>query len=227
MSEVPKPVRIWDLPTRLFHWALALSVVASIASAKIGGAAMVWHFRLGYVALGLILFRLVWGLVGGHWSRFSTFVTSPVTVWRYLRAGGSASSHRLDIGHNPLGAWSVLTMLALLAFQVATGLVADDEIANLGPLNRLVSSETALLATSWHRGVGEKVLIGLLVLHVAAIAYHRLRKGQDLVRPMWTGDKTLPADTPASADGWPQRLKALVIAAVAAAVVAWIVRLGA
>ena len=226
MSEAVKPVRIWDLPTRLFHWALALSVVASIASAKIGGAAMVWHFRLGYLALGLILFRLVWGLVGGHWSRFSTFVASPVTVWRYLRTGGGASAQRLDIGHNPLGAWSVLAMLALLAFQVATGLVADDEIANLGPLNRLVSSETALLATSWHRGVGEKVLIGLLVLHVAAITYHRFRKGQDLVRPMWTGDKTLPADTPASADGWPHRLKALVIAGAAAAVVAWVIRLG-
>lgn len=225
MTEAAKPVRIWDLPTRMFHWLLALSVVASIASAKIGGAAMVWHFRLGYLALGLILFRLAWGLVGGHWSRFSSFLSSPVTVWRYLRAG-AGSPERLDIGHNPLGAWSVLALLGLLSLQVATGLVADDEIANLGPLNRLVSSETALLATSWHRGVGEKVLIALVALHVAAIAYYRFRKGQDLVRPMWTGDKTLPAGTPASADGWPHRLKALVIAVAAAAIVVWIIRLG-
>ena len=135
MTEAAEPVRIWDLPTRMFHWLLALSVVASIASAKIGGAAMGWHFRLGYLALGLILFRLAWGLVGGHWSRFSSFVSSPVTVWRYLRAD-AGSRERLDIGHNPLGAWSVLAMLCWLALQATTGLMSDDEIAFTGPLSR-------------------------------------------------------------------------------------------
>lgn len=225
MPEVHNPVRIWDLPTRLFHWALALSVVASFVTAKLGGGAMVWHFRLGFLALGLIVFRLVWGFVGGRWSRFGSFVRSPVTVWRYLR-GGSGGPAGLDVGHNPLGGWSVLALLAVLGLQVATGLVADDEIANLGPLNRFVSTETALLATSWHRGVGEKLLIVLVLLHIAAIVFYRVRRGLDLTRPMWTGDKLLPSHTPASADGAAQRLRALVLALAVAALVAWVVRLG-
>ena len=228
MPEVHNPVRIWDLPTRLFHWALALSVVASFVTAKLGGGAMVWHFRLGFLALGLIVFRLVWGFVGGRWSRFGSFVRSPVTVWRYLRGGSAdaAGPAGQEVGHNPLGGWSVLALLAVLGLQVATGLVADDEIANLGPLNRFVSTETALLATSWHRGVGEKLLIALVLLHVAAIVFYRVRRGLDLTRPMWTGDKLLPSDTPASADGAAQRLRALVLALAVAALVAWVVRLG-
>lgn len=228
MPEVHNPVRIWDLPTRLFHWALALSVVASFVTAKVGGGAMVWHFRLGFLALGLIVFRLVWGFVGGRWSRFRSFVRSPVTVWRYLRGGSAdaAGPGGQEVGHNPLGGWSVLALLAVLGLQVATGLVADDEIANLGPLNRFVSTETALLATSWHRGVGEKLLIGLVLLHIAAIVFYRVRRGLDLTRPMWTGDKLLPSQTPASADGAAQRLRALVLALAVAALVAWVVRLG-
>lgn len=225
MPEVHKPVRIWDLPTRLFHWALALSILGSFVTAEVGGGAMVWHFRLGFLALGLILFRLVWGFVGGRWSRFVSFVRSPVTVWRYLR-GRAGGQEGLDVGHNPLGGWSVLALLAVLGLQVATGLVADDEIANLGPLNRFVSTEMALLATSWHRGVGEKLLIGLVLLHIAAIVFYRVRKGQDLVRPMWTGDKVLPLHTPATADGFAHRLGALVLALAVAALVAWVVRLG-
>lgn len=225
MSEAHKPVRIWDLPTRLFHWALVLSIVGSFVTAKVGGGAMVWHFRLGFLALGLIIFRLAWGFVGGRWSRFGSFVRSPVTVWRYLR-GGSGGPTDLDVGHNPLGGWSVLALLGVLTLQVSTGLVADDEIANLGPLNRFVSTEMALLATSWHRGTGEQLLIALVLLHIAAIVFYRVRRGLDLTRPMWTGDKLLPSRTPASADGVAHRVGALVLALAVAALVAWVVRLG-
>jgi hypothetical protein len=84
-----------------------------------------------------------------------------------------------------------------------------------------------LLATSWHRGVGEKLLIGLVLVHIAAIVFYRVRRGLDLTRPMWTGDKLLPLNTPASADGATQRLRALVLALAVAALVAWLVRLGA
>ena len=86
------PVRVWDLPTRLFHWLLALAVVGSVVSAKIGGGAMVWHFRFGYVVLILIGFRVLWGLVGGRWSRFASFIYSPATLWRYLRGQGAAAA---------------------------------------------------------------------------------------------------------------------------------------
>jgi cytochrome b len=226
MTEAAKPVRIWDLPTRLFHWVLALSVVGSIVTAKIGGNVMLWHFRLGYLAMGLLLFRIVWGLVGGRWSRFRSFVYGPGRVWAYLR-GERAPGGQDDVGHSPLGALSVWALLGLLIFQVATGLVADDEIANVGPLNRFVSEHVAHLFTGWHKEVGETVLIALLVLHVLAVLFYRFARRQDLITPMITGDKPLPAHTPASADGWRHRLGAVVLAVAVAALVSWVVQLGA
>ena len=111
----------------------------------------------------------------------------------------------------------------MLAVQVATGLVADDEIATVGPLNRHVSTATGLLATSWHKQWGQWLVIGLASLHVAAIAWYLWRRKTNLVRPMVWGDKALPEGTPASADGAAERLLALVLASACAAVVAWIV----
>ena len=220
-----RAVRVWDLPTRLFHWVLALAVVGSVVTAKIGGNATVWHFRLGYLVLGLLLFRLVWGVVGGHWSRFATFVRGPGTVLRYLR-GQTRPGEHLDVGHNPLGAGSVLALLTILAVQVGTGLIADDEIASVGPLNRFVDTATGLAATGWHKTGGQWIIIGLVVLHIAAIVFYKVRHGKDLVGPMVRGDKQLAEDAPASADDMRTRLKAVVIIAVIAAAVAFVVRLG-
>lgn len=217
-------VRVWDLPTRLFHWALAVSVVASVVSAKIGGNAMVWHFRFGYVVLTLVAFRLLWGFAGGHWSRFAAFVPTPGRVVRYLR-GTPAPGEHFDAGHNPLGALSVFALLAVLAAQVGTGLVADDEIASVGPLNRFVAIETALAATAYHKNVGQWLLIGLVVLHVAAIVVYELRRRR-LVAAMVHGRKTLPPSVPASADTLATRLFAAVLLAGCAVVVRWLVTLG-
>ncbi len=217
-------VRVWDLPTRLFHWTLALSVTGSVISAKIGGDAMLWHFRLGYLAFGLITFRLLWGFFGGRWSRFASFVYAPRTLWRYLR-GQVHPQERLDVGHSPLAALSVFGLLALLALQVATGLVADDEIANTGPLNRLVSGATALSATAWHKAWGQWTIVTLVALHLAAVAFYTWR-GRALVRAMVDGDKLLPADTPASTDTPARRALALVLLALSAGLVTWVVRLG-
>lgn len=223
-SGEPRPVRVWDLPTRLFHWTLAVAVLAQIVTGKIGGNAITWHFRIGYVVMALLAFRIVWGLVGGHWSRFVRFVYGPATVLRYLR-GQARSDEHLDVGHSPLGAFSVFALLLLLAVQVGTGLVADDEIANQGPLNRFVASATALSATHWHKEYGQVVLIVLVLLHVAAIVYYRT-KGKNLVQPMLTGDKLLPPGVPASRDGAGARVAALVVMAGCAAAVTWIVRIG-
>lgn len=217
-------LRVWDLPTRVFHWSLTLAVVAAVVSAKVGGNAMTWHFRLGYVVLTLVAFRVLWGLVGGRWSRFASFVYGPATVLRYLRGRVQPGEH-LDVGHNPLGSFSVFALLALLALQVGTGLVADDEIASVGPLNAFVSSDSALLATGWHKTWGQWALLALVALHLAAIVFYRLRHGKDLVRPMLTGDKRLPAGTPASADGRSQRAMALVLAVICASAVAWLVQI--
>lgn len=220
-----QPVRVWDLPTRLFHWLLAAALVGSVASAKIGGAAMSWHFRFGYLVLGLLVFRVLWGLVGGRWSRFASFVYAPGTLVRYLRGQARPGEH-LDVGHSPPGALSVFALLAIVAVQVGTGLVADDEIANLGPLNRFVSGATALEATAWHKGWGQWLVIGLAALHVAAVLVYLFVKRRNLIGPMLLGDKALPAGTPASADGLVQRLAAVALAALAGGVVAWVISLG-
>jgi cytochrome b len=224
MSADSVPTRVWDLPTRLFHWLLAAAVIGCVVTAKVGGGAMVWHTRLGLCVLALLVFRLAWGFVGGHWSRFARFVYAPGTLLRYLR-GEVQPGERLDVGHSPTGALSVFAILAVLMAQVGLGLISDDEIAFVGPLNRYVSTETGLLATSLHKTWGQWLIIGLAVLHVLAIAVY-LVKRRNLVKPMIDGDKALPAGTPASADGPAQRTLALVLAAAAGGLAWWLARLG-
>ena len=219
-------VRIWDLPTRAFHWLLAAAFIGLVVSGKVGGGAMVWHIRLGLLVMGLLLFRVLWGLVGGHWSRFVRFAYGPGTLLRYLRGRSRPGEHH-EVGHSPLGALSVFALLGLLALQVGTGLVADDEIATVGPLNRFVSGATATSATAWHKDFGSSILVVLVLLHVAAIVFYRVRKGRDLVGPMISGDKSLPAGTPATRDSAATRGLALLLAAACTAVVVWVMRLGA
>lgn len=224
MSEAAlAPVRVWDLPTRLFHWLLAATVIGSVVSAKIGGAAMVWHFRFGYLVLTLVCFRLLWGVLGGRWSRFASFIYAPATVLRYVR-GRAAPGEHLDVGHSPTGAASVFALLGILAAQLGTGLVADDEIANQGPLNKFVSLDAGLSATSWHKTWGQWLLLGLVALHIAAILFYLLKKHTNLVTPMLRGDKRLPIGTPASADGAAQRAWALVLVALCAGLAVWVSR---
>ena len=130
-------VRVWDLPTRIFHWALVAGVLGLAISGTLGGNAMIWHFRFGYAVLTLLLFRIVWGLVGGRWSRFGAFIYSPQSVFNYLKGRGKAEH---SVGHSPIGAGSVFAMLGFLLAQVGTGLLSDDEIAFAGPLTRFVSN---------------------------------------------------------------------------------------
>lgn len=216
--------RVWDLPTRLFHWLLLVGVVGLIITGNVGGNAMVWHARLG-VGLGcLLVFRLVWGVVGGRWSRFASFVRSPAALLRYLR-GTSHPDEHVHVGHNPLGALSVLALLTVLLVQVASGLVADDEIAFTGPLVAFVSGATTSLATAWHKGVGKGILIGLVLLHLAAIAWYK-RKGHNLITPMVTGNAEHAPGTPASTDGLTQRLLALALFLACAAGGAWVLAQG-
>jgi cytochrome b len=217
-------VRIWDLPTRLFHWLLVASVLALVITGNVGGDAMVWHFRLGQIVLSLVLFRIVWGFVGGHWSRWAQLPLGPVRTLAYLRGSGAQATGWP--GHNPLGSWSVVLMLLWLLLQVGTGLVSDDEIAYAGPLTALVSGATVSAATAWHKGLGKLVLLVLVLVHVAAIVWYRLRKGQALVPPMLHGDKSLPADVRPSRDGWIQRLLALVVLTCCVAAVQRLVALG-
>ncbi len=215
--------RVWDLPTRVFHWALAAAVIGQIATGL--GGVMEWHFRIGYAVMSLLLFRLVWGFVGGRWSRFTAFIYSPGSVLNYLR--GRAHPDHL-IGHTPLGAFSVFALLAILALQVASGLVADDEITASGPLTRFVSGATVSLATGWHTAQGKWIVIALLALHVLAVLYYVLIKRHRLVRPMISGDKLVAYGRAApSRDDAASRLLALVVFAVCAVFAAWIASLRA
>jgi cytochrome b len=216
-------VRVWDLPTRLFHWALAVCIVASAISGYRGGDAMVWHARLGYAVLALLLFRIVWGFVGGRWSRFASFLYSPGSVLNYLR--GKAHPDHV-VGHNPLGAASVFAMLAFLLAQVATGLIGDDEIAFAGPLNKFVETSKGLAATWYHKRIGQWVLLGLVVLHVAAVLYYLWKKNDNLIKPMLHGDKKLGGAVATSRDDAASRLVALGVFALCAGAVTWLVKLG-
>lgn len=212
-----KIVRVWDAPTRLFHWSLAACFAGLLISSQIGGQAMVWHFRFGYGVLTLLLFRLAWGFQGGHWSRFASFFYTPLQIWRYLRGQDKPHQH---VGHNPLGALSVFAMLAILGLQVLSGLMSDDEIAATGPLTRFVSSEWVSYATYYHKELGKLMLLVLVALHLGAIGFYFFRKRENLVRPMLKGDKTLAFKANSASDTPSDRLRAAVIFLVCAVLVA-------
>lgn len=214
-------VRVWDLPTRVFHWSLVLCFVGLVVTGEIGDGAMVWHFRLGYTVLSLLLFRLVWGFVGGHWSRFSAFVVGPGTILRYVQGQGTP---RQSVGHNPLGSLSVLALLVFALLQVAAGLFSDDEIATSGPLVKMASSTWVGYATYYHTKIGKIVLIVLVQLHIAAMIFYRVKRNENLVLPMLKGDKVLPEPFENARDDAKSRAAALVVFGLCAGLVAALVQ---
>ncbi len=185
---------------------------------------MTWHYRFGYGVLTLLLFRFVWGIVGGKWSRFASFTYSPSNMLRYFRGQGDPLH---SVGHNPLGALSVFALLGLLLAQVGTGLISDDEISAAGPLTKFVANATVSLASSYHVRIGKLLLIVLVITHVLAILFYLYKKRENLIKPMLHGDKLLPDNTPASKDTAATRTLAVVILTLCAAAVYWLVSLGA
>lgn len=213
-------VRVWDLPVRIFHWALVLCIAGLLVTGTVGGNAMVWHFRFGYAVVALLLFRIVWGLVGGRWARFSSFIYSPGSIVNYLKGRGDPLH---SVGHSPVGSGSVFALLAILAAQVASGLLSDDEIAFAGPFAKFVSNVTVSLATNYHKNIGRWILIALMVLHVAAILYYLWKKNHNLIKPMIHGDKELVVAAPPSRDDAASRTAAALVFAACCALVWWAV----
>lgn len=221
-------IRVWDLPLRLFHWLLVLCIITSFVTVKIGGNAMEFHALSGYCILTLVMFRVCWGLIGSYHARFINFVPSPQRLLQYLvgKAPGG-------LGHNPLGALSVLALLGTVGVQAITGLFTNDDIAFEGPFAKYVSSETVQFLTSIHY-FNEKILIAVIALHLCAILYYQKFKGEDLIKPMLFGDKEidpsdeancLPADLGrASKDGGLQRGYALLLLSLIAVLVAYFVK---
>lgn len=211
-------VRVWDLPTRLFHWSLAVLAVVSVVTAKAGGNALAWHFWSGYTVLALLVFRLLWGFAGGRYARFAEFVRGPRAVLTHLRGLRGDSP-----GHNPLGALSVLALLAAFLVQAVTGLFANDAIFTEGPLAKMVSGATSDRMTTIHKW-NELVLYALVGLHLLAVGYYEFIRRRRLILPMITGDRR-DADGPSARDDSPMRLRALALLAVAAGLVAYVVTL--
>lgn len=173
-------VRVWDLPLRLFHWLLAAAIAVLMVSGNVGGLLLHWHGKIGLAVVGMLAFRVVWGFVGSTHSRFAEFFPTPRKIRRHL------SSSWTGVGHNPLGALSVLAMLAVIASQAVSGLFVNDDIAYHGPLFDRVGEATSAVLTGYHRLAG-KILLVLIALHLAAIAFYHLVKKRNLIRPMLTG----------------------------------------
>ena len=218
-GQVPRRVRIWDLPTRLFHWLLVALVAFSIVTAQLGGLWLDWHMRSGYAVLALVVFRLLWGVAGSRYARLSHFVRGPRTVLEYLR-GDHEGAH---VGHNPLGALSVLAILALLLLQGSTGLFANDGSFTEGPLARLVTSASSDLLSTLHRW-GELAVYAMIGLHVAAVLYYLFVRRENLIGPMITGDR-LGIDAKPAFDGPALWLRAAVLLAAAAGLTGYVVLL--
>ncbi|MDV4144804.1 MULTISPECIES: cytochrome b/b6 domain-containing protein [Shimia] len=193
ITEDVSQEKIWDIGTRLFHWALVICVAAAWGLGKFGPNIMTLHFYFGYAVIALLVFRVIWGLVGPAPVRFASFLYGPRTTLRYLRTLGTPKPSYWP-GHNPMGALSVFAILAALIAQVGTGLFSDpDDFINVGPLAGYVSSEANRTATFIHNRM-LWVILALVVLHIAAIAYYKRFKGENLVTPMITGWKPVRRD---------------------------------
>ncbi len=197
--------RLWDLPIRIFHWALVLGIAAAFVSGQLGGNLIDVHGKIGIVVVGLIVFRLVWGVLGSTYARFAQFFPTPAKISAYLRGEWHGE------GHNPLGAFSVFGLLSLVALQVGTGLFSNDDIAFVGPLFDLVSKDLSNRLTGIHQLLSN-ALLALVVLHVAAIGFYGRVKKQNLLMPMITGWKEGHGES-ARGGGLVALVVALIIAA--------------
>ena len=181
-------IRVWDAPTRLFHWLLVGLIAAAWWTAEEG--LLTWHYRIGFTILILLVFRLIWGLIGSSTARFSGFVRGPRAIAAYLRG-----ERPHEAGHNPLGALSVLALLGLTAAVTGLGLFAGDEDGiEPGPLAYRISVEASDVAHELHE-LGFNLLLVLIALHVAAIAYYGLFKRDNLLGPMLSGSREMPEGT--------------------------------
>jgi cytochrome b len=203
-------VRVWDLPTRLFHWLLLLCVTAAVITAQLGGNWMEWHQRFGASTLALLAFRLVWGFRGPRYARFKSFLYSPRTVFSYLR--NPSARHASYVGHSPSAAAWVFLSLAVLLVQALTGLFSSDSISTEGPLVRFGTEEIISMATSLH-ALTQWLIYSLVGLHVTVVLGLLILKRENLIHPMVIGDKE-DVGAPAADDSPRTRLIGMVTMAL-------------
>jgi len=221
-SETMQRVAVWDLPVRVFHWALVLLIVFSWWSGKEGGNAMQYHMWSGYAILALVLFRLAWGFCGSSNARFSESARGLRAVLAYLRTLPQRRAAAY-MGNNPLGGWNVVLLLTCILLQAVTGFFSNDDIATEGPLYRLVSKATSDFLTAIHY-YNFYVLLALAAAHVAAVLFYLFYKSDNLITPMFTGYKRWPAGEPAQAPRMASNWLAAALLAIAACVVYLVVQ---
>lgn len=214
---------IWDLPLRIFHWCFAITIFASWYTAENKEDYIDIHIQLGYIALGLLVFRVLWGIIGPKHARFSQFIPSPKTLFAYLK---KSKSHTKTAGHNPLGAFMVILMILLIAIQTITGLFISDDIFSSGPYYSAISGELAKVLKFLHINTFN-FIIAAIVLHIGAILFYWVIKKQNLVLPMITGYKSSSDVNKTDAIPHSKIILAVVIAALCAAFIYWLVVINA
>jgi len=215
MSNASRVVQIWDAPTRLFHWLVAVLVAAAYATWRLNW--MVWHGWVGDVLLTLLLFRLLWGFFGSETARFSHFLASPQRAVRYLLHALRRESGR-QAGHNPAGGWAVLLLLFLLFGETLTGLYVSNDIADVGPFTEITPAPVANAIAALHV-IFWNGLLGAIALHLLAILAYAVLKGQNLLLPMITGTKILPESVPPPRIASPAWAAFLIAGSAAAAAI--------
>jgi cytochrome b len=182
-----KTIFVWDVPVRLFHWLLVTSILMLFITGKVGGNYMEWHKKIGFFVIGLIAFRIVWGFVGSYHARFKNFVRGPAAVIAYAKSLFKKDSPHY-LGHNPMGALSVLALIAAVGFQTFTGLFSNDDIMLEGPYASMVSKAFSDQMTSLHH-LNSNVILVLIGLHLSAIVFYAVFKKEQLIEAMLTGKK--------------------------------------
>jgi cytochrome b len=216
-SEVP----VWDWPVRAVHWAMALLVAALLATGLVGNDALTWHMRFGETLLVLVLFRVIWGFAGSGNARFASFVRGPGSVVAYVRSI-FRPPHEIHATHNPIGGWMVVALLLAMFAQAGAGLFTQDDIGNEGPLVKLVSDSLSE-SLGWYHRRGWWLVAGLASLHILAVIGYLAVLGDNLIWPMVTGVKQLPARVANAANASSSTTRAVVLLAVLAALMWWVV----
>ncbi|TCV86414.1 cytochrome b/b6 domain-containing protein [Sulfurirhabdus autotrophica] len=187
-------IKIWDLPTRLFHWSLVILLGVSWASIELSDNAFNIHEYSGYTILSLVIFRVLWGIFGSTTSRFRTFIRGLQPTIAYAKTLLQSKPGN-QIGHNPLGGWMVLLMLGFLLFQAVTGLFSNDDVSSEGPLAHWISKDISDILSGLHHESFD-ILLVIVGLHIAAVLFYRFFKRDNLITPLITGFKPLAGETP-------------------------------
>lgn len=221
MGEAMSKIKVWDLPVRVMHWGLAFAVLGSWLTQELEGDWFAWHTRFGYAVLVLAVTRLAWGFVGTQHARFADFVRGPRAVITYVLSWRDRSGANAHVGHNPLGAWAIVLMLAMLLAQALTGLFANDQIFQTGPLFGYVTAATSDFLTTVHKQLFDALSI-VIGIHILAAFVYLLYRKENLIMPMITGNKTVGDAGARGIESSRLWLAVAILSAVSAAL-AWVV----